>query len=126
MAVEHGVEAGMIEGQYRGEVHTRGWTEGLGADLEGERLASFADITGGEGQMAPGEKSPTPETSAMRRAVEEKEAGPVEISSIGFHGPVFVLEELVREEGIVVSEASVITEAALRETLRDLPEGCCN
>jgi hypothetical protein len=57
MAAEHGVEAGMIEGRYRvgGEVHTWGWTGGLGTDFEKERLASFANITGGAGQGAPGD-----------------------------------------------------------------------
>jgi hypothetical protein len=42
---EHGVGAGMIQGQYRvgGEVHTWGCNGGLGADFEKERLVSFAD-----------------------------------------------------------------------------------
>ena len=123
MAAEHGVEGGMIEGHYRvgGEVHTWMWTGGLGADFEKERLASFADITSGTG-----ENNVSPETSAMRRAVEEKEAGPIEISSIEFYGPESVLEELVREEEAPISQASVTTGAEMRETLRNLPKGCCN
>jgi hypothetical protein len=76
--------------------------------------------------MAPGEKNPTPETSAMREAVEEKGAGPVEISGIEFRGPESVLEELVRKEYARISQANVTTEAALREMLRNRPEGCCN
>ncbi len=128
MAEEHGVGGGMIEGQYRvgDEVHTWMWTGGLGADFEKERLASFADITSGDGQIATGEKNTSPETSAMRRAVEEKEAGPIEISSIEFYGPEAVLEELVREEDALISQASVTTDAEMRETLRNLPKGCCN
>ena len=128
MAEEHGVEGGMIEGQYRvgGEVY--GWmsTGGLGADFEKERLASFADLTSDADQTTPGGESPTPETSAMRRAVEEKEAGPIEISGIEFYGPESVLEELVREEEARISRASVTTDAEMRETLRNVPKGCCN
>ena len=128
MAGKHGVEGGMIEGQYRvgGEVHTWMSTGGLGADFEKERLASFADLTSGAGQRSPGGESPTPETSAIRRAVEEGEAGPIEISSIEFYGPESVLEELVREEDAPISQASVTTDAEMRETLRNLPKGCCN
>ncbi len=128
VAEEHGVEGGMIEGQYRvgGEVHTWMWTGGLGADFERERLASFADITSGAGQVAPGGESPTPETSAMRRAVEEGEAGPIEISSIEFYGPEPVLEELIRSEDALVPQASVTTHAEMRKRLRNLPKGCCN
>ena len=128
MAGEHGVEGGMVEGQYRvgGEVY--GWmsTGGLGADFEKERLASFADLTSDAGQMTPGGESPSPETSAMRKAVEEGEAGPIEISSIEFYGPESVLEELVREEKARISQASVTTDAQMRETLRNVPKGCCN
>jgi len=127
MAEEHGVEGGMIEGQYRvgGEVHSWIWTGRLGADFEKERPASFGDITSGEGQMSPGGESPTPETSAMRRAVEEKEAGPTEVPSIEFYGPESVLEELVCEEDAPISQASVTTGAEVRGTLGNLPKGCC-
>ncbi len=62
----------------------------------------------------------------MRRAVEEKEAGPIEISSIEFYGPESVPEELIREEDARISPASVTAEAEMREMLRNLPEGCCN
>lgn len=128
VAAEHGVEAGMIEGQYRigGEVHTWGWTGGLGADFEKERLASFADITGGAGQAAPSNRDAARETSAMREAVEEKEAGPVTISGIEFRGPESVLEKLVRAEDALISQADVTTDAEMREMLRNLPKGCCN
>ena len=128
MAEEHRVEGGMIEGHYRvgGEVHTWGWTGGLGADFEKERLASFADLTSDADEAAPGEENPTPETSAMRRAVEEKEAGPIEISSIEFYGPEAALEKLVREEDALISQASVTTDAEMREMLKNLPKGCCN
>ncbi len=128
MAEEHGVEGGMIQSHYRvgGEVHTWGWAGGFGADFEKERLAPFADITSGDGQMATGEKNTSPETSAVRGAVQEEEAGPKEISGIEFYGPASVLETLIREEEARFSQSNVTTEAALREMLRNMPEGCCN
>lgn len=60
---------GMIEGNYRvgGEVHAWMWMGGLGADFEKELLASFADINSDTG-----ENNASPETSAIKRAVEEK------------------------------------------------------
>jgi hypothetical protein len=77
--------------------------------------------------MATGEKNTSPETSAMRGAVQEEEkAGPIEISGIEFYGPASVLETLVREEEARFSQSNVTTEAALREMLRNMPEGCCN
>ncbi len=127
MAAERGVEVGTIEGRYRvgGGVHTWGWTGGLGADFEKERLASFADIASDAEQMTPGEKKDTaPETSAMKEAVKEKETGPVEISSIEFRGSKSVLEELIREENARISQASVTTDAEMREMLRNRPKGC--
>ena len=99
---------------------------GLGTDFEKERLASFADITGGVAQAAPDNRDAARETSAMREAVEEKEAGPVTISGIEFRGPESVLEKLVRAEGALISQADVTTDAEMREMLRNLPKGCCN
>jgi hypothetical protein len=64
--------------------------------------------------------------SAMRGAAQEEEAGPIEISGIEFYGPASVLETLVREEEARFSQSNVTTEAALREMLRNTPEGCCN
>jgi len=37
-----------------------------------------------------------------------------------------VLEELVREEGSLISRANVKTDAEIGEMLRNLPKGCCN
>jgi hypothetical protein len=62
----------------------------------------------------------------MREAVKEKEAGPVTISGIEFYGPESVLEELVRAEDALISQANATTDAGMREMLKNLPKGCCN
>lgn len=129
VAAEHGVEGGMIEGEYRigGEVHTWGWTGGLGANFEKQHLGAFADMVDSAGQMSPEEREEfAPETPTTKRALKNNGAGAVKISGIEFRGPASVLEELVREEDARISKASVTTEAERRDVLRNLPKGCCN
>lgn len=128
IANEYEVRAGMIEGQYRigDEVHTWGWTGGLGTNFEKQHLGAFADMVGSTEQMPPKERREVaPETPAMREALE---SGGVEtrISSIEFYGPEPVLEALVREEEPLISSAKVTTGAEMREMLKNLPKGCCN
>lgn len=126
MAAEHGVEGGMIEG----EVHTWGWTGGLGANFEKQHLGAFADMAESAGQMSPKDREElalkSAKPPAMKEALENDNGGAVKISGIEFRGPASVLEELIREEDARISKASVTTEAERRDVLRNLPKGCCN
>ena len=84
-------------------------------------------MTGTAEQMPPRDRKELgPEASATKEALENNDAGDMQISGIEFYGRVSTPERLVSEEDALISKASVTTEEEMRGMLQNLLKGCCN